>query len=337
MRPPWSILLPAVALAAAAAALACAPRMPWTPTPAECLASDRGGALRWQLAPWCALAAAASVALVARSGRRGAQAGGFGAAAAVVLAGGVPLLGVTRPLPAWAMALSVPVAVAVAARLMPLLRDRALWSLALATLLAAPAYVLTWRAARTGAHGAAPLDAVARVLASETAVALELDPVVTDEQALALAARLRPPFAARATDVLAARRDAMTARWLQRLGLPRYRWDGIRCEPLPLAPASPPLAAGSLEVRAALARGADGGVEAVSITCPAAHTGWVAAVFSAAGSGVLRFAEDGRARIDGADPGAQRWLRAMASGAPIRILVVPPASADVYGWTELRP
>jgi hypothetical protein len=76
----------------------------------------------------------------------------------------------------------------------------------------------------------------------------------------------------------------------------------------------------------------------VVVRCDGARRGHLAILFGPAGTVAADFGEDGRAVFDArAVEQLRGWLRPLPSAAALRILVVPPDPADVFGWTDLRP
>ncbi len=333
VRPPLRALLFGFCIALLGAVAVASCRLPFTPTPAECAAGRVAGGLAWLVGMGAAIIVAAGSAGFARRSRRGATAGPFGSLAAIVLAAGLPLLAVAwRPtLPAAAVGACA--AVCATPFLLPLLRERGLWSLAIATVLAVTPHLWAWRLARLAAHAATPIAAAIRAVAAlppdSGRVALlldrELDPAVIDALSIALWPR----------QVLAARVDAVEGLWLARMELPVIRCGPSRAALQPRR-GGDQLSTGELQVVATMLRDAGGAVTSMQIRCERARAGYLAVVYGPGGALLAEFAVDGRASLDGAAwAQLQHWLQPLPSATPIRVLVVPPGTADVHGWTEL--
>jgi len=322
-------------LAASAVAAVAWWRLPLQPTPADCLRGrlDVGAPLRD--GALLALLAAVVTALCANFTRRGARAGPFAAVAGAVLAAGPPLAAATAGSPAALVlgaglgaALAVPVA-------LPWLRERGLWSLAAVALVAATPHAVALRWARDDAAAARPI-AAARAAAAGlppdlTTVAVLLDDGIDEATRAALAVALAPRA------VLAASDGSTPGQWLLRMELPVLRCTPERCT-LAAAGGARALRPGALRIDAELTRAADGGLAGVAVRCDGARRGHLAILFGPAGTVAADFGENGRAVFDArAVEQLRGWLRPLPSAAALRILVVPPDPADVFGWTDLRP
>jgi hypothetical protein len=272
--------------------------------------------------------------------RRIARHGAFGRTAATVLAAGVPLL-VAAHLPAvpvGAYVLLAPVAALLALAAVPLLRERGLLSLALVTAVASGPTIAALRQARFDARAAAPVRAAQAATAPEACgsarVALLLDADLDPTFVRALPLALRPPFVDDARDVIAARADSMAGRWLLRMELPAFVLSAAGIRPAPPAGLGARLDRPTLAVRAGLDR--TRAEAALWIRCEGGGGGLAAVVYTPLGEETVALWDPAQGIPADEQRRLGRWLAPLPSGLPIRILVVAPATADAYGWTELR-
>jgi hypothetical protein len=293
--------------------------------------------------PLAALAAAAAAGLLATAAGMlpaFARLGAFARVAATALAAGLPLLvgahlpGVPVGAYVWVAAAAVVLALAAAP-----LRERGLWSLGLASGVDALPTLFALRQARWQARAALPVHAVQAATAPEICgadqVSLLLDEHLDPALVRALPLALRPPFVATARDVLAAPRDSLAARWLLGMELPAFVLSGVVCEPAAPPPKPSRLGRGSLAVQAGFDRDA-GGATGLWIRCAGVDAGLAAVVYTPVGAETLPLSDPARGIPEAEQRRLGRWLRPLPPGLRIRVLVVAPATADAYGWTELR-
>lgn len=331
-------LLLGTLLAAAAVWLCTAPRYEFGPPPAEILHGMVAGvplAVAWTLAAMAALALTVPLLLWLPHGR---QAGGYGAAAACLLATGLPLwLGSCGDLDlgVQGIAATAGLAVVLAVATAPLLRDRGPASLLLVPLLVgAPLLAARWQY-QSLAVDAAVLQGVRELVpAGAGMVAIQFDPTCSAADQRVLLASLRPPWAPRPPRLLPVAGDSAFADWLLRMGLPALRFDRQRAVAVPAMPLAQQLRPGLYRVEAQFDR--SGPALDLWVRGGKYFAGGTALLFSEAGCLAVTLDDRGASLGGGADHQALRQLLAsLPSAAWIRVLVVSRADAESYGWIDL--
>lgn len=217
------------------------------------------------------------------------------------------------------------------------LTGRGLLSLVLGGALFALPHVAALHVATATKRAALPIAAASSALAfaEPEALGLAIDAAVDDREVEAVRRWLAPPWRAKAIDVVVARADEPAAAWLRRLPGASYFVSQLSWRVLPLAKVPMRKLPG---LRVERIRIAEAGEFALAIEWQDAKA--TASVFVLTPSGSVegafdeqeraRFEPEVRSRLSG-------WLAAMPGGSLLRVVVVPPDSADPPGFVDLRP
>lgn len=182
-----------------------------------------------------------------------------------------------------------------------------------------------------------PIAAASAALefAAPESLGLAIDASVDARDVEAVRRWLAPPWRAKAIDVVVAGADEPAAAWLRQLPGASYFVSQRSWRLLPLAKVPLRKAPG---LRVERIRLAEAGAFALAVEWREAKATAAIHVLTPLGSVSGAFDEERRARFE--PEGLARlsgWLAAMPAGAALRVVVVPPDSADPPGFVELRP